>query len=98
MKNLKTEQLIDAIIIGDQPQVIALLGQKTDPNATLDCASVTPLHFAAQNNRVDIAKLLIQAGAKTDAQTEPDGETPLDIAKIHEHQRMISLLAADDSN
>ncbi len=96
MENLKTEQLIDAIITGDQRQVIALLGQKTDPNATLDCANVTPLHFAAQNNRVNIAKLLIQAGANIDTQTQPDGETPLDIAKIHQHTRMISLLSALD--
>ena len=35
----------------------------------------------AEDNSIEIAKLLIAAGADVHAATEPDGETPIDIGR-----------------
>lgn len=86
------EALIEAIIQRDTDKVKQLLKQGVDPNATLDEDRITGLHFAAQNNLIDIAILLLSAGANSYAETRPDGYTPLDIAIMHHHQEMIELL------
>ncbi len=41
-----------------------------------DRNGMTPLHFAAQQQRADIARLLLEAGALVDAEDE-HGNTPL---------------------
>jgi ankyrin repeat protein len=84
--------LIEAVIHNDAKQVRAELERGVDPNACLDPALVTPLHFAAQHNAIDVISLLITAGAKINAQTFPDGQTPLDIARLHRHEKMAKLL------
>ena len=93
MKNPCTEQLIDAVIANDFNQVTKLLALKLNPNVSLDRARITPLHFAAQNNHTEIARLLIAAGANPNAKTHPEGSTPLDIAMLHKHLSMIKLLS-----
>lgn len=84
--------LIEAVIHNDAVAVRAALENGADANACLDPANVTPLHFAAQHNAVDVVALLITAGAKVNAQTIPDGQTALDIARLHKHEKMIKLL------
>jgi ankyrin repeat protein len=83
--------LIEATIKNDIEMVKQLLSQGADPNVFLDAAKVTPLHFAAQNNCIEIGRMLIKAGADLHAKTYPDGETPLDIALLHGHQEFIIL-------
>ena len=85
-------RLIKAIIHKDSSTVRELLSAGENPNQCLDSAKITPLHFAAQHNALDIIPLLITAGADIHATTVPDGQTPLDIAKLQGHQEMISLL------
>jgi ankyrin repeat protein len=51
----------------------------------------TPLHAAAENNRVQIAMLLLQCGANVDALTD-DGQSPIDFAILNGHAEMIELL------
>lgn len=84
--------LIDAVINNDVAAVKTLLEQGADPNETDDWSNVTPLHFAAQHNLIDIAMLLISAGAKINLRDNVDHETALDVAKIHGHQEMVNLL------
>lgn len=86
------EELIDAIIRHDANKVQELLNQGLDPNLCLDDDKVTPLHYAAQNNAVAIALLLLRAGADLNAQTDPDHMTPLEVARLHKHQDMIDFL------
>jgi len=87
--------LIEAVISNDTDTVKKLLSQGEDPDFCFDNeANITPLHFAAQENALEIAKLLIAAGANVHAETEPDGETPLDIARIHQSEGIIDLLVA----
>src|SRR4051794_2661725 len=53
----------------------------------------TPLHMAAASGQVDKARLLIEAGARVNQQTEIDGgDTPLMEAARSGHARMVQLL------
>ena len=52
-----------------------MLAARADPSAR-DDNGWTPLHFATQNWRVDLASLLLSAGAEVDAQ-DSNGNTPL---------------------
>lgn len=58
-----------------------LLMQPLDPNAG-DNAGITPLMFAANRAFADIVSLLIEAGARVDAQDQ-EGRTPLVHALYH---------------
>ncbi len=84
--------LIEAVIHNNVNAVRDALEQGADPNGCLDPANVTPLHFAAQHNAADVVPLLITAGAKVNAKTIPDGQTALDIARLHKHERIANLL------
>ena len=93
-----TEKLIEAVIRNDAELVYDLIMNGADPSVTLDSDNITPLHFAAQNNALDVVPLLIAGGADIHAQTWPDGKTPLSIAQLHNHYQMITLLLAYDSS
>lgn len=86
--------LITATIENNIDEVKRLLELGVDPNIYLDDAKLTPLHFAAQNNAIEIAMLLLEAGADPFASTSPDDETALNIANLHQHQQMVSLLVS----
>ena len=84
--------LIEAVIDGDFNRVCGLLRSGVNPNAVLDSANVTPLHFAAQNTKVNVIKELLKYGADLQAKTVPDGESPLDIARLFNHPDIIRSL------
>lgn len=86
--------LIEAVIHNDSFMVSDLLTRGVDPNYSLDDACVTPLHYAAQSNSLEVIPLLVQAGAKVDAQTHPDGLTPIDMAAVHDHYKVLQVLIA----
>ncbi|MGB6976775.1 MAG: ankyrin repeat domain-containing protein [Gammaproteobacteria bacterium] len=92
--------LIDAVRANDVEQVKILLQEGADPNFCEDMSGITPLHFAAINNCLEIVLLLVAAGAKLNARTS-EGERPLDIAKnqpIETHGQMVALLTFFDLN
>jgi ankyrin repeat protein len=84
-------ELIEAIIRKNIKGVRELLEEGINPNSCEDRARVTPLHFAAQNNALKIAKLLIAAGADIVAENK-EGDTPLDIAVRANNREIIDLL------
>ncbi len=90
--------LIKAILKNNIKKVQQLLESGSDPNAYEDCDKITPLHFAAQKNDLLVAALLIDAGANVHAESYPEGETPLDVAKLHRHKEMIELLSHYSGN
>jgi ankyrin repeat protein len=51
----------------------------------------TPLHDAVSGNHFETAKVLVDAGAKTDIKGH-DGKTPLDIAQENGSQDLVKLL------
>ena len=84
--------LINAVIRNDSHKVNDLLNNGVDPNQSLDKTDIKAMHFAAQNDALTVIPLLVQAGADIEAKTNPDGQTPLDIACLHQHTRTVELL------
>lgn len=85
--------LIEAILEKNIEQVKKLLAQGANPNESQDRAGITPLHFVAQQNMLEIVPLLVEAGANLEAKTRLEGDTPLQIAQLHGHLQMVNLLA-----
>jgi GNAT superfamily N-acetyltransferase len=56
--------------------------------------TITPLHVAAARGDVELAALMLDAGATRDA-VGPDGETPLDLARLFRHARAAELLTLE---
>lgn len=90
---LNPNNLIDAVVDNNIEKVEELLSQGADPNIYIDSAKVRPLHFAAQAGNIEIGRLLITAGADIHATTEPEDELPIDIARLHDNQGFVQLLA-----
>lgn len=86
--------LIKAVISNDVRRVGELLNQGANPNTVMDTDNVTPLHYAAQNNALEVIPLLVEAGAFLEAQTHPDGHTATEIAFLHGHDRIAQTLIA----
>ena len=82
--------LVDAAARGDQAEVRALIGQKVDVNAAGVDGS-TALHAAVNADRLDIADMLLRAGAKA-AATDRYGVTPLYLASLNGNAGMIRRL------
>lgn len=93
-----TLQLIEAVIKNDSTMVYNLLLKGANPNGSLDAARITPLHHAAQNDSLETIPLLMEAGADIYCETEPDGLTPIEIALIHNHDKILQVLIAYRNN
>src|SRR5687768_14864672 len=71
------EQLHRAAQDGDLVRVNDLIERKYPLNR-FDDLGFTPLHYAVQDNRLEVVKRLIEAGADVNAHDERDiGNTPL---------------------
>ncbi|MBN2689168.1 MAG: ankyrin repeat domain-containing protein [Gammaproteobacteria bacterium] len=85
-------KLVNAIMEHDLERVKELLDAGSDPNAEIDESRLRPMHFAAQENQIEIGELLIKAGADIYARTYPDEETPLEIATLHNNKEFVEML------
>lgn len=83
--------------VDDDIQIAAMLvkdgARLNDP----DEEGNTPLHHAAELNRVEVVRLLLDAGASVDP-TNRDGITPLMLAASHGHAIVVQLLLAKGAN
>ena len=91
---IEIQNLIDAVLDGNVDLLSKLLADGANPNASEDDAQITPLHFAAQNNQIKAADLLLNAGADIHAKTMPDGHTAYEIALLHGHTQLAQMLAS----
>lgn len=57
-------------------------------------STATPLHLAAEGGHVDVATLLLEAGADPDARAADTDQTPLHRAVVGRHAGMVRLLLA----
>ena len=73
-----------AAATGDAPLVALLLDRGATP-ARGNAHGWTPLHQAAYSGRLDLAEMLLAAGAPADASARGDGGTPLVIALFWGH-------------
>jgi ankyrin repeat protein len=83
--------LLDAVKRGDLATVRSLLQSRKDPN-TAQPDGLSALHLAAQLGDIEIAKHLIDAGAKVDVKTRWGGYTPLHLAAGAARGEMVSFL------
>ena len=89
-------RLADAVKHGDRAAVHTLLSQKADPNAP-QVDGTTALHWAAERDDLESAKLLIAAGAKPDAANRY-GMTPLSLACTNGSAPMVEVLLKAGAN
>ncbi len=84
-------RLADAAMNGDRGTVQSLLKQKIDVNAPQGDGT-TALHWAAFKDDLEIAQMLIQAGASVKAATRNGALTPLVMAARNGSAPMVDLL------
>src|SRR5215471_4148980 len=92
-------RLAEAAMNGDRATVRTLLGQKLDVN-TPQGDGMTALHWAAFKDDVEMAQMLLQAGANVKVATRNGAITPLTFAAKNGDPAMIELLlkAGADAN
>lgn len=98
---MKENPLIQAVITDNVEMVQRLLQSGMDPNVSEDADKITPLHFVAQRDSpaaLIIARLLMRAGADPLALTEPDGQTPLEVARLMSNEKMVAILSGVDED
>jgi ankyrin repeat protein len=90
--------LQNAIKNGQLDDVRTLLDQKVvDINQPFG-QGITPLHSAVINNQENIAAVLIQAGAKIDAEDTTTQATPLHLAALYGRANIATLLIQKGAN
>lgn len=77
---------------GDERLVSLLLERGADP-ARGNAHGWTPLHQAAYGNRLELARMLLEAGAPVDVSARGAGGTPLVVALFWGHREAAELLA-----
>jgi len=85
-------EIADAAMHGDKSAVRALLQQKTDVNAP-QIDGTTALHWAVQANDLELADLLIRAGAHATVANRA-GATPLLLAAVNGNAAILERLIA----
>ena len=85
--------LLDATKRGDVAAVRSLLKEGANPNAAPG-DGLTALHLAAGEGNLDIAKLLLGAGARVTATTRIGSFTPLHLAAEGAHASVVQALIA----
>ena len=83
--------LLDAARRGDVAAVRAALKDGADVNAAQG-DGLTGLHLAAQSGSLEVAKVLLAAGAKADAKTRIGAYTPLHLASQGAHLLVVRAL------
>src|SRR3954463_15864537 len=82
---------VEAAMNGNRDAVRTLLKEGADVNTT-QADGMTALHWAAQKSDVELAKILLYAGANTKATTRIGGYTPLLMASKAGDTAMIDVL------
>ncbi len=82
---------------GDPASVLLLLERGADPNRGNDYGW-TKLHQAGYSNDCELARLMLDAGARTDLSARGDGGTPLIAALFWGHREVAPLLGREPGN
>jgi uncharacterized protein len=83
-------EIADAAMRGDREAVRAALARKADVNAP-QVDGTTALHWAVERDDVELAELLLTAGARVTARTR-EGVMPLQLATINGSVRLLGRL------
>lgn len=83
------KQLLKASIDGNVDEIKSLMSKGAP--FTADWLGTSPLHFAAQNNHLEVCEILLRAGISKDARTKVD-RTPLHIAVFEGNVEIVKCL------
>jgi len=85
--------------IEERASVISELILNGDEVNAQDVNGWSPLHFAAQEGDLEVAKILLNAGATIDLK-DSNGNSPLWVAAMNSHQseKVITLLLNNDAD
>ena len=83
-------ELANAIVLDDISAVRTLIAAGADVNEKSQ-DNFSPLHWAAEKGRTEIARLLIEKGANVNLMSESYG-TPLMVASYRGHKNVVNLL------
>ena len=86
-------ELADAVMRGDAERVRQLIAERVEAVDTPQVDGSTALHWAAREDDVALARLLLEAGASVTAENRV-GVTPLRLAAINGSAAMLDLLLA----
>lgn len=94
LDNYKRTPLLFAVLNGDAELTELLLENGADPDIRADVPEkgTAPLHIAAEKNNLDIARLLVEAGADINVWNDY-GRTPADIAYAKANDEVAIFLA-----
>ena len=85
------QEFFDAVRRGDAPRVARLLNRHPNLVSVVDENGKTGLHWAAETDHADVARLLIDGGAEIEAMTRW-GASPLDWAATMGSRRVAEVL------
>lgn len=85
-----TAEVADAAMRGDRQAVRAALTRKADVNAA-QVDGTTALHWAVERDDLEMADILIRAGARVDVRTR-EGVMPLQLAAVNGSAQMLDRL------
>ena len=89
--------LLDATKRGDVAAVRSLLNEGADPNAAQG-DGLSALHLAAQQGNLEVAEILLGAGANIEAETRIGAYTPLHVASGRAHTPVVRALLDAGAN
>ena len=90
--NAANSPVADAAMKGDKAAVQALIKEKTDVNVP-QADGATAIQWAAYRNDLEMADLLIRAGANVKLANR-EGATPLYLASIHGNAARITITSS----
>jgi ankyrin repeat protein len=87
---LAAAPLVEAVKAGDRAAALAMLAQRVDVN-TPEADGTTALHWAVQQNDVELVDRLLRAGARVNARNDY-GSTPMSEAAVVANPALLSRL------
>ncbi len=92
VKPLEREMLGDAVVQGNRPALATMIALGFDLGAT---GTQTPLHDAAYHGHVDMARMLLEAGADPTARDPNHAAPAIGFAQYAGQEEMVALLDAE---
>ena len=92
-----SDRLHQAVSREDAASVGVELGKGVDPNRK-NRDNLTPLHLAARQGHLEIARLLLEKGADPNRMQDTTARTPLHLAVQHQHEQVTRLLLERGAN
>ena len=84
--NPQYEKVLKAAYVGDLAVVQAFLDKDGKPDAVRNRSGLTALVLAARQNRIEVMKALLKAGADV---KDKDGQTAFDLAQSTEMKKIL---------